>query len=123
MEYVLAAGAVSNPEKTIRTLNRDLEMGDDVPEDVQTLVKTLVRDFGEEYNETIEDPNDVEEVLDTEIKELLKGVKKVYRNKDGAQTDEIAMIVPTRLPQTSPGQAPGHIPRHLLRDEVPKHLL
>ena len=64
MEHVLAAGAVSNPEKTLRTLNRDLEMGDDVPEDVQTLVKTLVRDFGEEYDETIEDPNDVEEVLD-----------------------------------------------------------
>ena len=64
MEYVLAAGAVPNPEKTIRTLNRDLEMGDDVPEDVQTLVKTLVKDFGEEYGETIEDPNDVEEVLD-----------------------------------------------------------
>ena len=64
MEYVLAAGAVSNPEKTLSTLNLDLEMGDDVPEDVQTLVKTLVRDFGEEYDETIEDPNDVEEVLD-----------------------------------------------------------
>ena len=64
MEYVLAGGAVSNPEKTLSTLNRDLEMGDDVPEDVQTLVKTLVRDFGEEYGETIEDPNDVEEVLE-----------------------------------------------------------
>lgn len=64
MEYVLAAGAVANPEKTLRTLKRDLEMGDDVPEDVQTLVTTLVHDFGEEYDEVIDDPNDVEEVID-----------------------------------------------------------
>jgi len=64
MEHVLAAGAVPNPEKTLRTVSLDLDIGEDVPEDVQTLVITLVRDFGGEYDETIEDPNDAEEVID-----------------------------------------------------------
>ena len=60
---VMFAGTVVNPEKALEVWN-DMSTGEPTPEVIQKVITALVRDFGGEYDEDIEDVTDVDEIYD-----------------------------------------------------------
>ena len=60
---VMFAGAVANAEAAVEAWN-DMSTNEPTPEIIQKVITALVRDFGGEYDEDIEDVTDVDEIYD-----------------------------------------------------------
>jgi len=63
MKLVLMAGATANPEKAVEVWD-NMYTGEKTPEIIQKVIKTIVDDFGDQYDENIEDVTDVDEIYD-----------------------------------------------------------
>ena len=78
---VMFAGTVVNPEKALEVWN-DMSTGEPTPEVIQKVITALVRDFGGEYDEDIEDVTDVDEIYDVGnriISSLIQDIMYVSR--------------------------------------------